>query len=120
MCFVEFEDVHRAAQALADLNGDTLGGAVKNGGLRLSFSKNPLFRSTIPGPGGVSATSAPGSQGERSPVLTSPSLGPARLSLAQASETLVSRSEHQRNGAHLLTLPSAQHQSDLSARLRFS
>jgi collagen type II alpha len=103
MCFVEFEDVHRAAQALADLNGDTLGGAVKNGGLRLSFSKNPLFRSTIPGPGGVSATSAPGSQGERSPVLTSPSLGPARLSLAQASETLVSRSEHQRDAAHLLT-----------------
>ncbi|PWN27335.1 hypothetical protein BDZ90DRAFT_206019, partial [Jaminaea rosea] len=43
MCFVEFDDVQNAARALAEVNGDTMGGTVKNGGLRLSFSKNPLF-----------------------------------------------------------------------------
>ncbi|PWY97821.1 hypothetical protein BCV70DRAFT_202572 [Testicularia cyperi] len=44
MCFVEFEDVHTASRAMADLNGNSLNGAIKNGGIRLSFSKNPLFR----------------------------------------------------------------------------
>ncbi|KAG6336495.1 hypothetical protein ID866_2609 [Astraeus odoratus] len=42
MCFVEFEDVHYATKALNDLYGNTLGGLVKNGGIRLSYSKNPL------------------------------------------------------------------------------
>ncbi|KAL4081529.1 hypothetical protein V8B97DRAFT_1863377 [Scleroderma yunnanense] len=42
MCFVEFEDVHYATKALSDLYGNTLGGLVKNGGIRLSYSKNPL------------------------------------------------------------------------------
>ncbi|KAJ3552551.1 hypothetical protein NM688_g4096 [Phlebia brevispora] len=41
MCFVEFEDVAYATKALNELHGDTLGGAVK-GGIRLSYSKNPL------------------------------------------------------------------------------
>ena len=44
MCFVEFEDVQCASSAMAELNGNTLSGAIKNGGIRLSFSKNPLFR----------------------------------------------------------------------------
>ena len=44
MCFVEFGDVHTASQAMSELNGHSLGGAIKNGGIRLSFSKNPLFR----------------------------------------------------------------------------
>ncbi|KAF6766996.1 RNA recognition motif domain protein [Kalmanozyma brasiliensis GHG001] len=44
MCFVEFEDVHTASKAMSELNGHSLGGAIKNGGIRLSFSKNPLFR----------------------------------------------------------------------------
>ena len=47
MCFVEFDDVGCAGRALGEANGDTLDGTVK-GGLRLSFSKNPLFKSTLP------------------------------------------------------------------------
>ncbi|QPG77205.1 hypothetical protein FOA43_004612 [Brettanomyces nanus] len=50
MCFVEFEDVAHAARALAELYGRTLprsGGSAK-GGIRLSFSKNPLG---VRGPG---------------------------------------------------------------------
>ncbi|KAM5542335.1 hypothetical protein V8D89_003794 [Ganoderma adspersum] len=42
MCFVEFESVEFATKALNDLYGDTLGGLVRNGGIRLSYSKNPL------------------------------------------------------------------------------
>ncbi|CEH18858.1 FOG: RRM domain [Ceraceosorus bombacis] len=87
MCFVEFDSVQSAGQSLAELNGDTLGGAVRNGGLRLSFSKNPLFRSTLPGAAGISSASI-GSSGERSPA--SPPLGHGQLSLAQASATLLS------------------------------
>ncbi|RDB19994.1 hypothetical protein Hypma_012847 [Hypsizygus marmoreus] len=41
MCFVEFEDVAYATKALNDLYGNTLKGLVK-GGIRLSYSKNPL------------------------------------------------------------------------------
>ena len=41
MCFVEFEDVSFATKALNDLYGHTLHNSVK-GGIRLSFSKNPL------------------------------------------------------------------------------
>ncbi|KAG6910759.1 hypothetical protein DXG01_007646 [Tephrocybe rancida] len=41
MCFVEFEDVPYATKALNELYGDTLKGLVK-GGIRLSYSKNPL------------------------------------------------------------------------------
>ncbi|KAH6628307.1 hypothetical protein F5144DRAFT_492711 [Chaetomium tenue] len=41
MCFVEFEDVTFATKALHDLYGQLLHNSVK-GGIRLSFSKNPL------------------------------------------------------------------------------
>ncbi|KAF9897976.1 hypothetical protein BX616_004672 [Lobosporangium transversale] len=41
MCFVEFENVEYATQALNDLYGNPLSNSVK-GGIRLSFSKNPL------------------------------------------------------------------------------
>ncbi|KAJ3100053.1 hypothetical protein HDU97_002537 [Phlyctochytrium planicorne] len=41
MCFVEFDDVTCAHQALLDLHGNPLTNSVK-GGIRLSFSKNPL------------------------------------------------------------------------------
>ncbi|RGB25907.1 hypothetical protein C1646_608316, partial [Rhizophagus diaphanus] len=41
MCFVEFEDVHYATQAMNELYGNLLSNSVK-GGIRLSFSKNPL------------------------------------------------------------------------------
>ncbi|ODN73661.1 hypothetical protein L202_07208 [Cryptococcus amylolentus CBS 6039] len=41
MCFVEFEEVGYASQAIKDLYGHNLGGLVK-GGIRLSYSKNSL------------------------------------------------------------------------------
>lgn len=41
MCFVEFEDVSFATKALNELYGHPLHNSVK-GGIRLSFSKNPL------------------------------------------------------------------------------
>ncbi|KAG1047798.1 hypothetical protein G6F43_009774 [Rhizopus delemar] len=42
MCFVEFEDVLCASQAMSQLQGFALSNSLK-GGIRLSFSKNPLF-----------------------------------------------------------------------------
>jgi RNA recognition motif-containing protein len=42
MCFVEFEDVSFATKTLSDLYGNTLNGLIKGGGIRLSYSKNPL------------------------------------------------------------------------------
>ncbi|KAI9263685.1 hypothetical protein BY458DRAFT_491137 [Sporodiniella umbellata] len=42
MCFVEFEDVLCATQAMTSLQAYMLSNSVKNG-IRLSFSKNPLF-----------------------------------------------------------------------------
>lgn len=50
MCFVEFEDVSFATKALHELYGQPLHNSVK-GGIRLSFSKNPL---------GVRSGQAPG------------------------------------------------------------
>lgn len=41
MCFVEFEDIPFATQAMRELYGNTLNGLVK-GGIRLSYSKNSL------------------------------------------------------------------------------
>lgn len=41
MCFVEFEDISFATKALSDLYGHMLHNSTK-GGIRLSFSKNPL------------------------------------------------------------------------------
>ena len=41
MCFVEFEDVSHATRALKDLYGTLLSNSIR-GGIRLSFSKNPL------------------------------------------------------------------------------
>ena len=49
MCFVEFEDISFATKALNELYGHPLHNSVK-GGIRLSFSKNPLgVRSGQPG-----------------------------------------------------------------------
>ncbi|KAK7470265.1 hypothetical protein VKT23_001698 [Stygiomarasmius scandens] len=42
MCFVEFEDVNAATRTISELYGHTLNGLVKGGGIRLSYSKNPL------------------------------------------------------------------------------
>jgi hypothetical protein len=38
----QFEDVSYATKALNDLYGNTLNGLIKGGGIRLSYSKNPL------------------------------------------------------------------------------
>ncbi|KAL8732269.1 MAG: hypothetical protein Q9166_002841 [cf. Caloplaca sp. 2 TL-2023] len=57
MCFVEFEDVSFATKALTELYGHLLHNSVK-GGIRLSFSKNPL---------GV-RTGQPGSMGPPTPL----------------------------------------------------
>lgn len=56
MCFVEFEDVSFATKALHELYGHPLHNSIK-GGIRLSFSKNPLGvrsgQSSSPGPQNV-------------------------------------------------------------------
>ncbi|KAI9811576.1 MAG: cell cycle RNA binding protein whi3 [Thelocarpon impressellum] len=60
MCFVEFEDVSFATKALNELYGQLLHNSVK-GGIRLSFSKNPLgVRTGQPGNGpGMSSPVTP-------------------------------------------------------------
>ncbi|SPO32683.1 related to WHI3 - involved in regulation of cell size [Ustilago trichophora] len=93
MCFVEFEDVHTASKAMSELNGHSLGGAIKNGGIRLSFSKNPLFRMNsnsamnmaMNGAGGVG-----GSGSSAGSVPTPDSNINPQLSLGSASESLSS------------------------------
>ncbi|KAI1433581.1 hypothetical protein GGR50DRAFT_490054 [Xylaria sp. CBS 124048] len=50
MCFVEFEDVTLATRALHELYGKPLHNSTK-GGIRLSFSKNPLGVRSNPPPG---------------------------------------------------------------------
>ncbi|KAG1755425.1 hypothetical protein EDB19DRAFT_405258 [Suillus lakei] len=42
MCFVDFQDVHHATLSLNDLTGSTLGGLIRNGGIRLSYSKTSM------------------------------------------------------------------------------
>ena len=64
MCFVEFDDVPFAAQAIKDLYGHNLGGLVK-GGIRLSYSKNSLGQRGNGYPAGAAvggAAAAAGSQ----------------------------------------------------------
>ncbi|CAF9921862.1 MAG: hypothetical protein GOMPHAMPRED_002426 [Gomphillus americanus] len=60
MCFVEFEDVSFATKALHELYGHMLSNSVK-GGIRLSFSKNPLGVRQNQQNGLVSPLSPPGS-----------------------------------------------------------
>ncbi|KAL9617027.1 MAG: hypothetical protein Q9160_008144 [Pyrenula sp. 1 TL-2023] len=59
MCFVEFEDVSFATKALNELYGVSLHNSVK-GGIRLSFSKNPLgVRAGQPGSANPSTPMSP-------------------------------------------------------------
>ena len=44
-----------ATKALNDLNGDNLGGLIKGGGIRLSYSKNPLGVRTPTSGNGISS-----------------------------------------------------------------
>ena len=60
MCFVEFEDVSFATKALNDLYGYPLHNSAHRGGIRLSFSKNPLgVRNGQPGGIGPSTPLSP-------------------------------------------------------------
>ncbi|KAF3768559.1 hypothetical protein M406DRAFT_218232, partial [Cryphonectria parasitica EP155] len=57
MCFVEFEDITAATKALNELYGAMLSNS-KKGGIRLSFSKNPLgVRANPPGLGHIGSLS---------------------------------------------------------------
>ncbi|KAL8868487.1 MAG: hypothetical protein Q9174_004960 [Haloplaca sp. 1 TL-2023] len=59
MCFVEFEDISFATKALHELYGHLLHNSVR-GGVRLSFSKNPLgVRTGQPGPMGPTTPQSP-------------------------------------------------------------
>ena len=63
MCFVEFEDISFATKALKELYGWPLSNSVK-GGIRLSFSKNPLgVRTGQTGTGGLPSPLSPHSAG---------------------------------------------------------
>lgn len=61
MCFVEFEDISFATKALHELYGHPLHNSVK-GGIRLSFSKNPLGVRTLQ-PGGMGPSTPLSPQG---------------------------------------------------------
>lgn len=66
MCFVEFEDVSFATRALEELYGFGLSNSVK-GGIRLSFSKNPLgVRSQANSSGGANSNTGSGNNGSNS------------------------------------------------------
>ena len=59
MCFVEFEDITAATKALDELYGRQLTNSTK-GGIRLSFSKNPLgVRAGQPVPAGLPSPMSP-------------------------------------------------------------
>ncbi|KAI0012074.1 hypothetical protein F4779DRAFT_626183 [Xylariaceae sp. FL0662B] len=59
MCFVEFEDISFATKALHELYGHPLHNSVK-GGIRLSFSKNPLGVRSGQTPGQTNTGPMPG------------------------------------------------------------
>ncbi|RPA83324.1 hypothetical protein BJ508DRAFT_304780 [Ascobolus immersus RN42] len=76
MCFVEFEDIAFATRALNELYGRGLSNSVK-GGIRLSFSKNPLGVRTqssgLPGSSnGLSSPLTPQTANPFSPTLHAP------------------------------------------------
>ena len=61
MCFVEFEDTSFATKALNELYGHPLHNSSTRGGIRLSFSKNPLgVRSGQPGGADPRTPTSPG------------------------------------------------------------
>ncbi|KAF3939617.1 hypothetical protein ABW19_dt0202550 [Dactylella cylindrospora] len=62
MCFVEFEDVAYATRALTELYGRGLSNSVK-GGIRLSFSKNPLGVRSNQNPANLQSPTTPSTGG---------------------------------------------------------
>lgn len=67
MCFVEFEDISFATKALNELYGHPLHNSVK-GGIRLSFSKNPLGVRTGQ-PSGIGPASPMSPTGSGPPIM---------------------------------------------------
>jgi len=88
MCFVEFEDVPYATKALNDLYGNTLKGLVK-GGIRLSYSKNPLGVRTP-----TSAGSGPSLQQQQQQI---PSVAPNNSYTSPVVPDFQPRSEEQQS-----------------------
>lgn len=112
MCFVEFEDIVWASKALKDLYGVMLPNS-KKGGIRLSFSKNPLGvrNPQVPGqgptgplgglngmPGGPSANGFAPASGPPPGFPAPPGLGPNRPSNGYSASTMS-------NGYSTPTLP---------------
>lgn len=112
MCFVEFEDLNFASKALSDLYGVMLPNS-KKGGIRLSFSKNPLGvrNPQVPGqgptgplsslngmPGGSSANGYATASGPPPGFPAPPGLGPNRPSNGYSVSTAP-------NGYSTSTLP---------------
>lgn len=115
MCFVEFEDVSFATKALHELYGHLLHNSIK-GGIRLSFSKNPLgVRSGqglgAPGPntppsmmqgmnGMVNGGSGPfGSASGPPPGLTAPpGLGPSRVQYGAVMNPMAGNGQYGSSG----------------------
>lgn len=72
MCFVEFEDVSFATKALHELYGHPLHNSIK-GGIRLSFSKNPLGVRSGQGMSSPGPPTAPGiMQGMNGAMMSGP------------------------------------------------
>jgi RNA recognition motif-containing protein len=88
MCFVEFEDVSFAARALGELHGSLLSNSIK-GGIRLSFSKNPLgVRNGQPSTGTVQSPV----NGYNIQLHAPPGLGNSNQSISPAVPTAVGNS----------------------------
>jgi RNA recognition motif-containing protein len=112
MCFVEFEDVSFATKALHELYGHPLHNSIK-GGIRLSFSKNPLgvrsgqgmttstpqnVSGAMPGMNGVMLGSQGGAfssaNGPPPGLSAPPGLGPSRMGYSNASNSANGASNH--------------------------
>lgn len=89
----QFEDVNFATRAMSELHGNTLKGLVKGGGIRLSYSKNPLGVRTP-----TSANSnGPALQQQQLQNMQSV-LGPETDSSHQQHRTILRRDDHNQSG----------------------
>lgn len=83
--WAQFEDVPSASRALSDLYGNTLGGLVK-GGIRLSYSKNPLGVGQRTGSISAASPLLPGSATATSPYGVDPAGYYAAMQAQQQSQ----------------------------------
>lgn len=105
MCFVEFEDISFATKALHELYGQPLHNSVK-GGIRLSFSKNPLGVRSGQTPAQVSPMAMANMNGYPSAAGPPPGLGaPPGLGTGRANYNLNGNGHR---GYPLPTFPAGQ------------